>query len=256
MDAARFAMDYTRPAIAQPATDSRRSGEAPDTEKQLLLVVPDAAEAAELCAHIASADYGLTTLADGRAALDQIVSQPLDLVVMDCDLPLLDGHDVLARLRAAGMTLPIILLINRHSPVTIAAGLNAGADDVVIKPVDPEVLKARIHALLRARSWDARTGAVLRAGDITISPNKFRAWRNGRAINLPKVEFHLLMEFARQPDSVLTRPMLIQRVWHSEAEPGSNIVDAYIKRLRKRLMEHGGDDPIVTVRGVGYRLRD
>lgn len=238
------------------APDAHQPDAAPHGPHQVLLVVADHAEGAGLRAQISAPNLAVEMLGDGRSALDLIVSQPLDLVLMDRELPALDGLELLTRLRAAGMTLPIILLTEQHGSHHAAAGLNAGADDVVAKPVDADELKARINALLRARRWDARGGAVLRAGDIIISPQKFRAWRNGRPINLPKVEFTLLLALARQRGAVLTRRMLIDEVWRSDAEPGSNIVDAYIKRLRKKLMEQGGDDPIVTVRGVGYRLID
>ena len=134
-------------------------------------------------------------------------------------------------------------------------GLEAGADDYVVKPVAASELHARLGAVLRARKWARGGSGMLRAGDILVSPEKFRAWRNGKAIDLSHLELNLLAELARNVDTVLTRAMLLERVWGYDFEPSTNIVDVFIRRLRVKLTAAGGDDPIATLRGVGYMLR-
>ena len=105
------------------------------------------------------------------------------------------------------------------------------------------------------RPWFSGSDTI-RVGDLTISPARVRAHRGGRDLDLPKTEFNLLLELARNAGSVLTRPMLLERVWGYDFEPTTNIVESYIRRLRVKLTQFGGDDPIVTLRGVGYMLRD
>ena len=112
-----------------------------------------------------------------------------------------------------------------------------------------------MQAVLRGRTWTVTSADTLRAGDLVVSPSKFRAWRSGRAIDLSHLELNLLAELARNVDTVLTRAMLLERVWGYDFEPTTNIVDVFIRRLRMKLMAYGGADPIATMRGVGYMLR-
>lgn len=227
-----------------------------DAQAFSVLIVEDDRPLAELLARqLDLFGHRAVIVHDGRAALDRVFSDAFDLIILDWILPTLDGVTVLQRLRQAGVAIPIVMLTALGQSSNKVEGLNAGADDYLVKPVEPEELNARLHALYRARRWTSDAGDTLSAGDIVVSPTKFRAWRAGQPMELPNIEFRLLTEFVRNAGTVLTRPMLLERVWNYDFEPATNVVEAYIRRLRIKLTEHG-DDPIITVRGVGYRLRD
>lgn len=223
---------------------------------KLLIVEDDDSLALLLSKQMASFGHQPSIASNGREALDMLASQAFDVIILDRILPGMDGISVLERLRDAGVTMPILMLTALGQSSNKVEGLNAGADDYLVKPVDPNELNARLHALHRARHWKKDEGDTLRSGDIVVSPTKFRAWRAGKALDLPNIEFKLLTEFVRNAGTMLTRPMLLDRVWQYDFEPATNIVEAHIRRLRIKLTEHGGDDPIATVRGVGYMLRD
>lgn len=223
---------------------------------KILLVEDDARLAATLRDGLRPYGHAVTVVGDGQAAIATIGGDYFDAVILDRLLPVLDGIAVLERLRREKVTLPILMLTALARPVEKIEGLMAGADDYVTKPVTAAELDARLRALLRARRWAAAdVDDTLRAGDIVVSPTKYRVWRDGRAIDLPKVELDLLAELVRNADSVLTRATLMERVWGQAFDPSANVVDTYIRRLRVRLMAHGGGDPIQTVRGVGYALK-
>ena len=221
----------------------------------LLLVEDDAVFAQGLADELRGFDHVVTVVADGRDALAAVDSLPFDAVVLDRMLPKVDGMSVLARLRGSNMTLPVIMLTALGRSVEKVEGLEAGADDYVVKPIAAAELNARLLAMVRGRSWTAGSSDTIRAGDIVVSPTKFRAWRAGTAIDLGKLEFKLLAEFVANADAVMTRAMLIERVWGYDFAPTTNIVDVYVRHLRVKLTAAGGDDPIMTVRGVGYLLR-
>lgn len=222
----------------------------------LLLVEDDAPLAAMLSDELRRLDHRVTTVTTGSEALSELTGNQYDAVILDRMLPRIDGIEVLRRLRSADARVPVIMLTALASLPEKVEGLDAGADDYVVKPVAVEELNARLGAVLRARQWTAAgEGDTIQAGDLVISPARHRVWRGGRPIDLPKVEFQLLLQLARHRDMVLTRAMLLERVWDYDFEPGSNIVDVYIRRLRVKLTEDGSEDPIVTVRGQGYRLR-
>lgn len=222
----------------------------------LLLVEDDATLAASMVEELETFGHSIVVAPDGQAAIVAVADAAFDAIILDRMLPVFDGVSVLTRLRREGVIVPVIMLTALGRSVEKVEGLDAGADDYVVKPVAAEELNARLHALIRARRWNVERDAdTLRAGNLTISPAKFRAWRDGKPIDLPKVEFNLLAELARNADTVMTRAMLIERVWGYDFEPTTNIVDTYIRRLRVRLMADGGEDPILTVRGVGYTLK-
>jgi two-component system OmpR family response regulator len=159
-------------------------------------------------------------------------------------------------MRDHNLLTPVIMMTALGQWRQKVEGLESGADDYVVKPVEPAELNARLHALMRARGWSERgSDETLRAGDLVISPARHSASRNGRTLNLQKTEFKLLTELARHADSVMTRAMLLERVWNYDFEPATNLVDASIRRLRIKLTEFDDPDPIVTVRGTGYMLR-
>ena len=193
---------------------------------------------------------------DGQAALAEIGKDAFDVMILDRMLPNMDGVSVIGTLRAAGVGIPTLMLTALGQTVDRIEGLDAGADDYLVKPADMDELHARLQALVRARQWQSAESDTIEIGDIVISPIKFRAWRDGKDLTLPRTEFLLLLEFARNPGAVLTRPMLIERVWKYEFEPTTNIVDVYIRRLRLKLTQFGHPDPIVTARGTGYMLAE
>ena len=222
---------------------------------KLLLVDDDPQLAQALGDDVRAAGHDVTIAADGRQGLQAIEQDTFDAVVLDRMMPLLDGMSVLARMREEGMTLPVVMLTALAQSADKVAGLEAGADDYVVKPVSADELLARIAAILRGRRWTMPGSDTLRAGDIVVSLVGMRAWRAGIPILLGKLEVKLLAEFVRHADAVLTRTMLVERVWGYDFDLRSNIVDVYVRRLRQKLTEAGGDDPIRTVRGVGYSLR-
>ncbi|WP_433166641.1 response regulator transcription factor [Kribbella sp. CA-247076] len=189
-----------------------------------------------------------TTVAGGQDALDRALTGEFDLLVLDLGLPDLDGFTVLGRLRAAGSTLPVVILTARDSVDDTVAGLEGGADDYIPKPFRFEELLARIR--LRLRDERGAGPTVLRCGDLTLDLRSRRASAGGRAVELTAREFLLVEMFLRNPGLVLSRQQLLSHIWGYDFDPGSNIVDVYIRYLRKKL----GAERIETVRGMGYRL--
>lgn len=222
----------------------------------ILLVEDDEVLAANLAAELNGCGHDAAIAPDGRAALKIVTDRKFDAVVLDRMLPEIDGLTVLRRMRADGMTVPVIMLTALGKSGDKVQGLEEGADDYVVKPVDIAELNARLLAVSRGRRWTVSESDTISAGGITVSPLRHRAWHKGVPIILPKVEFQLLTELVRNSDTVLTRAMLYERVWNYDFEPKSNIADMYIRRLRMKLAEAGCvDDPIITVRGIGYMLR-
>ena len=226
----------------------------------VLLVEDDDVFAAALAEELRRFQHDVTVAEDGRAALAAIDHEQFDAVVLDWMMPRLDGVSMLKRLRDGERTLPVIMLSALGSAAEKVEGLEAGADDYVVKPVAAEELNARLNAVVRGRQWlnasPIASADTLRAGNIVVSPTRFRAWRGDVSIDLANLELKLLAEFVRNAGTVLTRTMLIERVWGYEFEPTTNLVDVYIRRLRQKLTAAGGEDPILTIRGVGYMLRE
>ncbi|MDN5795685.1 MAG: response regulator transcription factor [Intrasporangium sp.] len=185
---------------------------------------------------------------DGSAAYALASSGAFDLLILDIGLPEVDGFSVLRRLRGEHHEIPVIILTARGEVDDTVAGLDAGADDYMRKPFAFDELLARIR--LRLRSTAKPEEIVLRSGDLTLDLRTRRAATGGRQVELTAREFGLLETFLRHPDQVLTREQLLSRVWGFHFDPGSNVVDVYVRYLRGKL----GDDRIETVRGIGYRL--
>ncbi|MCT8002913.1 response regulator transcription factor [Sphingomonas sanguinis] len=221
----------------------------------LILVEDDEDYARSLTAELAALGHRVERVGDGRLALAALDREQYDAVILDRMMPRLDGLSVVETLRARGITVPVIMLTALSMASDKIDGLEGGADDYVVKPVAAEELNARIHAVMRGRRWTVSETDTIRAGDIVVSPTSFRAWRGGHPITLANLELKLLAELARHAGEVLTRAMLIERVWGYDFEPETNIVDVYIRRLRLKLTEDGGEDPIETVRGIGYSLK-
>lgn len=220
----------------------------------ILLVEDDKQLQRQLVAQLSQFGHEVETADDGPAALSIVGQQAFDIIILDWMLPNIDGITVLRQLREAGMNLPILMLTALGQVFDKVEGFNAGADDYVVKPVDPLELNARLLALLRARRANKQPTDTISAGDIVISPSRLRAWRTGVALTLSQTEFKLLLELVRNAGTIMTRPMLIERIWGHDFVPATNIVEAHIRHLRVKLLEHG-DDPISTQRGLGYMLR-
>ena len=194
---------------------------------------------------------GFTTqvVADGLSAYEYARTGEFDLMILDLGLPVQDGFTVLRRLRGERVTMPMIILTARDTVADTVAGLEGGADDYLAKPFAFEELLARIR--LRLRTERIPEATVLRAGDLDLDLRTRRARAGGRTVELTAREFALAEVFCRHPDQVLTREQLLSQVWGFDFDPGSNIVDVYIRYLRRKL----GSARIETVRGIGYRLR-
>jgi DNA-binding response OmpR family regulator len=189
----------------------------------------------------------------GRAALEAAERVNPAVVLLDLTMPDLDGLEVLRQLRAGGNDVPVCVLSARDEVDDRVRGLQAGADDYVVKPFALEEVTARLHALLRRRP--ATGGDVLRAGDIELDAVNHRATRADRDLELTRRELELLGLFLRNAGEVLERPRLHEEVWGYSFDPGTNVADVFVGYLRRKL-EAGGESRVIhTVRGVGFVLR-
>jgi DNA-binding response OmpR family regulator len=188
----------------------------------------------------------------GAEAAACLMDQPFDAAVLDIMLPGRDGLDVLRGLRRAGRDLPVILLTARGRLEDRIEGLNLGADDYLVKPVFIEELAARLHAVIRRSS--GRPASLIRIGDLALDLPRREVSRGGDPVGLTPREFRLLEVLAGSPGRVFSRTSLCERVWDYHFDPATNLVDVYIKRLRRKLDDGHEPKLIETVRGVGYRL--
>ena len=223
---------------------------------QLLIVEDDDDLATQLSDQLRHFGHETTVAPNGRRANQLVADQHFDAIILDRILPMMDGIELLKSLRDHNILTPVIMMTALGQSRQKIEGLECGADDYVVKPVDPAELNARLQAVTRARGWTEQgSDETLRVGELVISPARHSAWRNGKALKLQKTEFRLLTELARHAGTTVTRAMLLERVWNYDFEPTTNLVDAYIRRLRIKLMEFEEGDPIMTIRGVGYMLR-
>jgi two-component system, OmpR family, response regulator MprA len=199
--------------------------------------------------------YRVELAEDGADALARIAATEPDALVLDILMPVVDGLTVARRLRGQGNPVPILMLTARDSVGDRVAGLDAGADDYLVKPFALEELLARVRALLRRRDPAGRDG-VLRFADLELDPATHEVHRGERLVELTRTEFHLLELFLRNPRQVLTRSLIFERVWGYDFGPTSNSLDVYVGYLRRKT-EAGGEPRLIqTVRGVGYVLRE
>ena len=198
--------------------------------------------------------YAADVARTGEDAVDMAHAIPYDAIVLDVMLPGVDGLEVCRQLRADGVWTPILMLTARDGVGDRVAGLDAGADDYLVKPFSFAELLARLRAL--ARRGVAERPAVLQAGSLRLDPASRQVWRDEVPIELSAKEFSLLETFMRRPGQVLSRLDLLEHAWEYAYENRSNVVDVYIGYLRAKLDRPFGRRSIETVRGVGYRLRD
>jgi two-component system response regulator MprA len=204
--------------------------------------------------------YDVIVADDGVGALDAVRSDDPDLVILDVMMPRMDGLEACRLLRADQQLLPVLMLTARDSVGDRVAGLDAGADDYLVKPFALQELLARVRALLRRSLLTGGAGAeestALSFADLSLDPATREVRRGSRPVQLTRTEFAMLEAFLRHPRHVLTRTMLFELVWGYDFGPASNSLDVYIGYLRRKL-ESGGEPRLIqTVRGVGYVLRE
>ncbi|MGE5696521.1 MAG: response regulator transcription factor [Candidatus Sericytochromatia bacterium] len=194
--------------------------------------------------------FTVTVVADGKSAYDYATTGGFDLMILDIGLPGMDGFAVLRRLRADRNSIPVIVLTARDSVADTVSGLEGGADDYMPKPFRFEELLARVRLrLLKERPTEL---TVLTHGGLQLDLRTRRATVGGRSVDLSAREFALAETFLRHPGQVLSREQLLSHVWGYDFDPGSNVVDVYVRYLRRKL----GADRFTTLRGMGYRLED
>jgi len=197
--------------------------------------------------------YAVDAVYTGRDALYWAEAAPYDLILLDILLPELDGLSVCRELRRSGLRMPILMLTARDAVDDRVAGLDAGADDYLIKPFALKELLARLRALTR-RAADATKSPVLQVADLSLDTLTHRVRRGGKTIELTAKEYGVLECLLREPERVLTRTMIAEHVWNYDVFNQSNVVDVYVRNLRRKI-DDGHDLKLIhTVRGAGYRL--
>jgi DNA-binding response OmpR family regulator len=213
-----------------------------------ILVVEDEPRIASfVCRGLELAGYECVTADDGADGLAMALGGDVDLVVLDVGLPTIDGFEVLRRIREHGSVIPVVMLTARSSTVDTVAGLDGGAADYISKPFVFEELVARVRSRLRTSTPSA--DVVITHDDVVLDILGRRATSGGREVELSAREFALAEQFLRNPGTVLTRETLLSTVWGMDFDPGSNVVDVYVRYLRGKFGAHH----IVTIRGTGYR---
>lgn len=224
--------------------------------RKILIVEDDVATAAYVAKGLGEAGYAVETCSDGRDGLFLASEGIFDLMIVDRMLPGLDGLSVLNALRAANIRTPALILSALGTVDDRVNGLRAGADDYLTKPFSFAELLARVEALMRRAEGGASEAQPTRlsVGDLDIDLLARTVTRQGRTILLGAREFNILEFLARHAGQVVTRTMMLEKIWNYHFDPGSNVVDVHIGRLRRKL-EEGFSTPILhTVRGAGYRL--
>jgi two-component system response regulator MprA len=228
---------------------------APSPTSYIAIVDDDAAIRAALGRALRMENYDIDLFEDGNSALKSIQLRAPDAIVLDLQLPDIDGLEICRRIRRSGDTTPILMLTARAAVNARVAGLDVGADDYLVKPFDLAELLARLRALLRRHNVGDGDGAVLRFEDLTLNPQTREVHRGTRGVPLTKIEFDLLELFLQHPRQVLTRDQILDLVWGYNFDSGTNSLAVYIGYLRRKLEESGEPRLIQTVRGVGYALR-
>jgi DNA-binding response OmpR family regulator len=222
---------------------------------RILLVEDDVETATFLSRELSKRDHDVIVARDGRDALFMVGDDQFDAIILDRRLPLIDGLEVLKRLRNQDVSTPVVMLTALGALSDKVEGLDGGADDYVVKPVELDELDARLRALVRRPAVAGEAG-VLRAGSIEINLLRHKVKRGDRAIELLPLEFSVLAALVRNADKVMTRKMLLEEVWGYDFEPKTNVVDAQIARIRTKLDFAPYGEAIMTIRGTGYMISD
>ena len=224
------------------------------TRQRILIAEDDDAVRRSVERALAYEGYDVATVENGERALVEAAKAPPDAIVLDIMMPIVDGMEVCRRLRAAGDGTPILMLTARHELADRVAGLDAGADDYLVKPFALEELLARVRALLRRRDVPAGSG-LLELEDLRLDPAARTVHRGDRPVELTKTEFDLLELLILNAGIVLTRDTIYEQIWGFDFETSSNSLDVYIGYLRRKTEADGEPRLIHTVRGVGYVAR-
>ena len=230
---------------------------------RMLVVDDDPAVRDSLARTLRFEGHEVETAADGRAALDAVRAHEPDAVILDVSMPVLDGLQTCQQLRADGVLVPVLMLTARDSVGDRVAGLDAGADDYLIKPFALQELLARLRALLRrsmittpAPAGNDDDAGQLRFADVRMDVRTREVWRGARQLRLTRTEFGILEAFLRHPRQVLTRANLFEQVWGYDFGESSNSIHVYLGYLRRKLEAEGETRLLHTVRGVGFALRE
>ena len=222
--------------------------------QHILVIDDDPAVTSLLKRGLSYEGFAVDTASTGEAGLALARGRQPDLVVLDIMMPGIDGLEVLRRLRAADERLPVLMLTAKDAPTDQVRGLEAGADDYVVKPFTFEVLLARVRALLRRQQVDHPP--VLSFADLSLDTGSHVVRRRSRDVALTTLEFKLLQAFLEHPQQVLSKEVLLDRVWGYDFGGNANVVEVYVKQLRQKL-EAGGEPRLLhTIRGAGYVLRE
>ncbi|MDB5691553.1 MAG: DNA-binding response regulator [Alphaproteobacteria bacterium] len=222
--------------------------------RKILLIEDDRETASYLVRGLGEEGHGVEHVEDGRDGLFRATDGSFDLVILDRMVPGLDGLSLLKAMRAANVETPVLILSALASVTDRIEGLESGSDDYLAKPFSFGELLARVNALLRRGEGKAAADLRILVGDLEIEPLSRVVRRAGRVIDLKPREYRLLEYLARNEGRVVTRTMLLEQVWDYHFDPGTNVIDVHVSRLRRKL-EEGFERPILhTVRGAGYRL--
>lgn len=224
-------------------------------QPHVLVVEDEAAQREVLAYNLAAEGFRVTSAENGEEGLLCVAEDAPDVIILDWMMPHLSGIEVCRRLKVKSETrgIPVIMLSARSEEVDKVRGLETGADDYVVKPYSVSELMARVRTQLR-RVRPASVGQVLSYDDIVLDAETHRVTRNENLLKLGPTEFRLLSTFMEKPGRVWSRDMLLDRVWGRDIYVDTRTVDVHVGRLRKVLTQHGGADPVRTVRGAGYAL--
>ena len=229
--------------------DKRQRGK----QMKRILIVEDEAKLARLISRVLGEEgYAVETAGEGRSGLARALLEDFDLVILDWMLPDRSGVQIVRRLRAAEVGVPVLMLTARDQIEDRVEGLDAGADDYLPKPFAFPELLARVRALTRRLWGEESDGATLKAGDVVLDPVRHEVRRGGERVELTAKEFALLATLLQRPGQVFTRAVLLDTVWGGSPDVYTNVVDLYVSYLRKKLDQDGEPSRIRTVRGVGY----
>ncbi|WP_127587941.1 response regulator transcription factor [Paenibacillus koleovorans] len=224
--------------------------------EKIIVIDDDAKITSMLKRSLAFEGYAVATASNGQEGLKILLQEEPNLVVLDVMMPVIDGWEVCRRIRESGSEVPILMLTAKDEIADRVKGLDLGADDYLVKPFALEELLARVRSLLRRRSDKADTSSHrVQAEDLILDMDTREVTRSGKSIELTTKEFDLLHLFMQNPRRVLSRDVIMDKVWGYDYSGESNVLEVYIALLRQKLEEHGGKRIIQTVRGAGYVLR-
>jgi DNA-binding response OmpR family regulator len=221
---------------------------------RILVIEDDLETAAEIASCLSASGYAPEQIFDGREGLDAALAETFDAITLDRMLPGCDGLEVVKALREAGSEVPVLMVSALSDVDDRVSGLRAGGDDYLVKPFDPNELVARLEALLRRRRRGMAPEVVLRVQDLELDLVKHEARRGGRRIELLPMEFKLLEFMMRNAGQLLSRRMIFEAVWDYYFDPGTNLIDVHVGKLRRKIDTPGVKPVFKTERGMGYML--